>query len=327
MYSTYLPKNTHPFVYLSLELNSREIDVNVHPTKHEVHFLHEDQIIAIISTDLESKLLGSNNSRVFYVQSKLPVLLHEEVNVTKTVDENKKENSKSTVYDKDLVRTDSNEQKLEKFFGATSRKSNANDSLTEEEFAKQNEKFLENNAAYEDHLNVTFEKNDNDLKPISKNLISKVKQSQTDLRSVLELRKDIEDNCHMSLRQLFSQHVFVGCINPTYALIQYSTKLYICNTLKIMQELFYQFVMYNFENHDFIALTNPLNLRSLARIALDLPETGWTPDDGDKEELAEKIVEILLEKRDMLSEYFSLEIDADAKLKSLPLLIGTFLDE
>lgn len=36
VYSLYLPKHTHPFVYLSLELLPQTIDVNVHPTKREV---------------------------------------------------------------------------------------------------------------------------------------------------------------------------------------------------------------------------------------------------------------------------------------------------
>jgi len=36
VYAAYLPKNTHPWVYLSLELDPRNVDVNVHPTKREV---------------------------------------------------------------------------------------------------------------------------------------------------------------------------------------------------------------------------------------------------------------------------------------------------
>lgn len=68
MYTTYLPKNMHPFVYISLEIDPKIVDVNVHPTKHEVHFLNEEQIVELIATAVETKLLGSNNSRMFYTQ-------------------------------------------------------------------------------------------------------------------------------------------------------------------------------------------------------------------------------------------------------------------
>lgn len=71
VYSVYLPKNNHPFLYLSLELDPRNVDVNVHPTKHEVHFLHEDLVLNKIKAAVESKLLGCNTSRVFYTQAGL----------------------------------------------------------------------------------------------------------------------------------------------------------------------------------------------------------------------------------------------------------------
>ena len=39
VYVNYLPKDKHPFMYLSLEVNPGNIDVNVHPTKHEVYLV------------------------------------------------------------------------------------------------------------------------------------------------------------------------------------------------------------------------------------------------------------------------------------------------
>lgn len=44
------------------------VDVNVHPTKHEVHFLHEDNVIESIQKQIEIKLLGSNSSRTYFTQ-------------------------------------------------------------------------------------------------------------------------------------------------------------------------------------------------------------------------------------------------------------------
>ena len=63
---------THPFVYLSLEIAPSHVDVNVHPTKHEVHFLNQDEIVERIQRGLDGKLLGSNASRTFVTQALLP---------------------------------------------------------------------------------------------------------------------------------------------------------------------------------------------------------------------------------------------------------------
>lgn len=59
-------------------------------------------------------------------------------------------------------------------------------------------------------------------------------------------------------------------------------------------------------------------------IALDTGETGWTEEDGPKEELASRVKELLLEKADMMNEYFSIVIDKLGNLKSLPVLLGKY---
>ena len=71
-YAPYLPKNRHPFVYLSVELPPATVDVNVHPTKREVHFLHEDEIVGMIHDRFAELLQDGNQSRSFATQSALP---------------------------------------------------------------------------------------------------------------------------------------------------------------------------------------------------------------------------------------------------------------
>lgn len=116
VYSTILPRGMHPFIYISLELDPLNVDVNVHPTKHEVHFLHEEAIIEKIKDHLESKLLAQNDCRTFYTQSRLPFEL-ESPSVRVEVEEGEKSLvADKTIYAKDLVRTDSKDQKLDKFF-------------------------------------------------------------------------------------------------------------------------------------------------------------------------------------------------------------------
>ena len=51
------------------------------------------------------------------------------------------------------------------------------------------------------------------------------------------------------------------------------------------------------------------SIADLALLALDLPECGWTPEDGDKSDIAKYAAQFLLAKSDMLLDYFSIEID------------------
>ena len=57
VYSAYLPKGTHPSVYLSLLIDPRNVDVNVHPTKHEVQFLHQVSLWLFAQTDEKDDMI------------------------------------------------------------------------------------------------------------------------------------------------------------------------------------------------------------------------------------------------------------------------------
>ena len=52
-FSNFLGKTTKPFVYLALTMPGKNIDVNVHPTKLEVQFLHEDKVVEMTPTKSE----------------------------------------------------------------------------------------------------------------------------------------------------------------------------------------------------------------------------------------------------------------------------------
>ncbi|XP_044148760.1 DNA mismatch repair protein Mlh1 isoform X1 [Bufo gargarizans] len=117
VYAAYLPKNTHPFMYLSLEINPQNVDVNVHPTKHEVHFLHEESIIERVQQHIESKLLGSNSSRMYFTQTLLPGASISASEVVKPTSSTSTAFNKSgdKLYAHQMVRTDAREQKLDAF--------------------------------------------------------------------------------------------------------------------------------------------------------------------------------------------------------------------
>lgn len=65
-YSTLLPKGgCHPFVYLSLLIDAHRLDVNVHPTKHEVVFENEEEIIQEVIAAVSTNLAEQASSRRF----------------------------------------------------------------------------------------------------------------------------------------------------------------------------------------------------------------------------------------------------------------------
>jgi len=292
VYSIYLAKGSYPFVYLSLSLDPLNVDVNVHPTKHEVHFLHEDKVIDKVVEAIQDKLSGSNTSRIFYTQTRLPV--SSDTSVDKS-NENIKENEKSKVSNtpnisqNKMVRTDCSEQKIEKFLNTSN-----SSALT-----------------------------------LSKSKTNQViTRREIKLTSVLSLRKEIENNCSETLQTIFQNHKYVGAASPTWALFQHDTKLYICNSNRVLQEMFYQIMMYEFGNFGVIKFSNALSIYELLMIALELPESGYQGgEDKPKEQLARDATNILVSRAVMLNDYFSIEMDTDANILSIPLLLEGFLPD
>ena len=66
-YATLVPKSAHPFVYLALELNPKNVDINVHPTKREVHFLDEEEITQVLCQQVSQLLSSASSGRSFSI--------------------------------------------------------------------------------------------------------------------------------------------------------------------------------------------------------------------------------------------------------------------
>ncbi|XP_013138041.1 PREDICTED: DNA mismatch repair protein Mlh1 [Papilio polytes] len=335
VYSTYLPKNSHSYVYLSIVLDPRNVDVNVHPTKHEVQFLYEEQIIDRIKSCIEAKLLSCNSSRVMYTQARLPGATMVDEIIKKTTDGAK-------IYAKDLVRVSSDTQKIDKFFQIAKRNENETINTEKDEEIKnkpviqindENTDVLENSLIEEpkeikskekwnlhtgvDQGNITYI----DPKESFKTRTFKYERVETKLTSVKQLRMDVEGSCNMNLREILANLIFIACIDCHQSLIQHSTKLYLCNTTKLTEELFYETLLYDFQNLGLIKLSNPLPLEDLMMLGLKTQEAEWNSQYGEMSVMAKEMTVLLVTKKEMLFEYFSLEISADGELLALPLLL------
>ncbi|XP_032917163.1 DNA mismatch repair protein Mlh1 isoform X2 [Catharus ustulatus] len=365
VYAAYLPKSTHPFLYLSLEIAPQNVDVNVHPTKHEVHFLHEDSILERVQQHVESKLLGSNSSRMYFTQTLLPGVDCSSSEVVKSAANSSvvMKRTSDKVYAHQMVRTDSREQKLDAFLqpvnnllsaGPTEVLTEVNARSPESSGRPQDAEMeevsdlVEMADVQEDTVKPGEPSENGHLSPetlpsrkrpwedmdveLEKNYARKdmtaactPRRRIINLTSVLTLQEEISNQAHAKLQEMLHEHSFVGCVNPQWALAQYQTKLYLLNTTKLSQELFYQILIYDFANFGVLRLSEPAPLYELSMLALEDPESGWTEEDGPKEGLAEYIVEFLKKKTEMLEDYFSLEIDEEGNLTGLPLLIDNYV--
>ncbi|EDW74685.2 uncharacterized protein Dwil_GK15817 [Drosophila willistoni] len=298
IYSTYLPRGQHPFIYMSLQLPPQNLDVNVHPTKHEVHFLYQDEIIERIKEQVEAQLLGSNATRTFYKQLKLP-------GASDVLDETQA-SDKTRLYPKDFIRTDSQEQKLDKFLAPLKQ----SDSGLSSASANSTSSGSEVNASQDESFRA----------------VAARKSKEVRLSSVLDMQQKVERSCNVRLRSILKQLVYVGCVDESRALFQHETQLYMCNTRLFSEELFYQRLVYEFQNCPEICLQPALPLQDLLVIAMDSEAAGWTPEDGDKLELASSAAAILEQKAPIMREYFSLRIsqndNGSVVLESLPALLA-----
>jgi DNA mismatch repair protein MLH1 len=301
-YSTFLPKNGHPFVYLGLEIDPQRVDVNVHPTKRQVNFLNEDEIIQVICENIRDKLAAVDISRTFTVQTLLPGSTHLTGSPQPDTDgsaiRTPATKGKTAVrpYENNLVRTDASLRKITSMFQPASKDSTP--------------------AAVQEG------EKEPDYETIGRDPVA------CRLTSVRKLRAAVRDDMHHSLTEIFAGHTFVGIVDEKrrLAAMQGGVKLYLVDYGRACFEYFYQVGLTDFGNFGTIRFQPALNLRNILTIAAEHEKAtaaeGELKDDDDfnVEEVVETVAEQLIERREMLLEYFSLEVSPAGELISIPLL-------
>lgn len=179
-------------------------------------------------------------------------------------DDKSNRNETKVIDPKTLVRTDGTNQKLEKFFGLVSNTSKILENVNSSENLEQS------NTAEADTQDLGIESDDDTANPkastsynqcTNANNSSNIsfidpkqsfktrefvhKRNETNLTSVKTLRMEVEEKCSTNLREILANLVFVGCIDATRALIQHSTKLYLCNSTKLMYCFFLVIIMFH----------------------------------------------------------------------------------
>ena len=302
IYANFLPKNGHPFIYLSLEIDPARVDVNVHPTKREVHFLNEDEIIQSICEAIEAKLAAVDTSRTFMTQTLLPGAKAAESTPQIEGDgtpSRRTPASKKRRYSNDLVRTDTAERKITSMF-ARAGPSESTGSMDQAADVMPASEPLE------------YERVDREI-------------VQCRLNSVKQMREEVREDIHHELTEIFANHTFVGVVDEQrrLAAIQGGVKLYLIDYGRTCYEYFYQLGLTDFGNFGTVKFTPSLDLRELLQTAAEMEKSLITSpnEDFEVDALVDRVADQLIERREMLLEYFSLEISPAGELISIPLLI------
>lgn len=334
VYNGILPKGASPFIYLSVEIDPRSVDVNVHPTKREVHFLNEDAIIEKISDALQQALAVQNHSRTFEYQTLLTGGIANDDNQTskkrklkdREINEGEEEKAgpssgisknHGAVVQASTVKSvsaasDTKRKTLSQHKVRTSLQDRTLDSM----FPVINPAQIGANSVTNGH---TDNSSPGILKPLN------VKESECFLTSVRTLRQNLVKGKHRQFTEILEKHTFVGIVDlpRSLSLIQYSTKLYLVNHGSLAEELFYQLGLRQFGDFSRLKLQPPPSLRTLVDLAVRAEES--TEDSRlSKKQIVDRIVDILITRRDMLAEYFSLDITASGLVESLPLLLPDY---
>ncbi|CAJ1374762.1 unnamed protein product [Effrenium voratum] len=343
VYQPVLPRHQHPWVYLALDVDPQCIDVNVHPTKMEVQFLHEETISLRLQEALAGQLRSLGTSRNF--AAALPSLIDTKGRASSTpafatppasvpaapsaqlvpaappatpAAPTAAPTATASAPPPKRVRTDHRQLSLQSMlsqapsqplasqvpaFGATQSPPTQAAPASASQVVQMSETEREARmAAY---------------------------QEAQELTSVEELRKAVEADCDEQLSKLLNQSVFVGPVNHELVLLQCGASLCLANMAILAREYAYQRLLRLIGGMGSIQLSEGLPLKDLLRMGLEDPEAAAALSDKPCAQLLERFEALLLEKAELLKEYFMLEIqeaEDGPRVKSVPNGLGLSSD-
>jgi DNA mismatch repair protein MLH1 len=240
------------------------------------------------------------------------------------------------LYPYQMTRMDSKERKLDTYF-VSSPSNNNNSPIV---VSRINTKKSQNDSLNESSISLSslanssrvfknsYDKETNRFNSTLRNYnIDDENYRNINFKSLSELRNHVEKNASKTIHQILQNMNYVGCVNRELSLIQFQTELYLTNTRKLSEELFYQIALFNFGNFGYYKFKEPILLHELAMMALDNPQSEWSPDDGSKEKLSSRCAKFLFSKSRLLDDYFSIRIvniDNAIYLESIPILLDNY---
>ena len=242
VYASVLAKGSRPFFYVELTIPHEQVDVNVHPTKKEVNFLHQDDLIERLREAVENAVFTSNDHRTYYKQTTLQVPGAHNSSILGSEDpagarkrgrqegDQKDPRGREATTRRDraggdykLVRTDAHEKKLETFFFSQD-KADAAAVLGSSLAAGSAETAEEDSSGFKRNQEISLSQ----AAPSQRQGVSELRRRNAGsdsrgLTSVKELLDECTVDTHHELQQVLRSHVYVGMADERRALLQVRT--------------------------------------------------------------------------------------------------------
>ncbi|RCK59052.1 DNA mismatch repair protein MLH1 [Candida viswanathii] len=340
MFQFFLPKGSHPFYYLSLEIKPDNLDVNIHPTKREVSFSNEDEIIDLIASKIHGILSNVDTSRKFKTQTVVTKRTNDEVDEEIELPRSQliQPSLKKYRQENKMVRVDASQPKISSFMALQEAGSYHEHmkkefehmtSLTIDEYPNQDTdpdpvlqveeiqiEALPNQDAVVDPAPPSSPQAEILPVEVPPPVLTNTsrKQVQVNLDSIARLKTELTNIVNKPLTNIFNHAVYVGIIDPTKRLccFQYDVKLFLCDYAAMLLEFYYQIGLQEFCNFGEIQFDEPIKIKELLKPLYEI---------NDDLQPMEQVIETITGMKEMFQEYFQVVIDEDDCLTTLPMLM------
>ncbi|KAI5965564.1 mlh1 [Candida pseudojiufengensis] len=311
IFQYFLPKGSHPFFYISLQIKTENLDVNIHPTKREVRFLNEEEIIELIVGKIHTILSSVDTSRKFKTQTIINKRNSYELDEEK-IEEFKNQPLKKYRQENKLVRVDATQSKINPFLVKP-------ESLNDFKFTEKNSTSTQEQSQRQQSQQQGLQFPDDILLTTQSQSQIEINPSRTqvdvNLDSIRSLKQELSEYVDKSITNIFNHAIFIGIIDPLKRLccFQYDVKLFLCDYASILLEFYYQLGLNEFNNFGEIEFDEPISLIDILKPIYDLNSDELIPMD--------QVINNIASMKEMYKEYFQIYIDDNENLITIPMIL------
>lgn len=218
---------TNPFVFLSIRIEPKAIDVNIHPTKNKVTFLYEKEISEIVSDSIR---------KIIFSQSEAM-----KIDIKTVLKEKKNLPVKKKEVPSKKIRVDIKEDQIDKYVKKIISSPPISNSEVFESKPIKDETFPP--------LNLFFDEIDEECVKVPEFICS--------------LREKKKKEADSFIQKKLHESVFIGLVNSKYAAIQIELELYLMEYGIIIENFFLNRFLFMFGNIFTKPIKKPIELSSL----------------------------------------------------------------